>query len=82
MTVKVVVEEHSVWAFSGRGEIGRRGGRGVVRRVGAREPFYRVRGGGGAGRPNADGNWAAGGGASLLPIRFDGGGETEGVSGE
>jgi hypothetical protein len=42
--VKVVVEERSAQARSGRGERGRRGGGGVVRRGGARAPFYCFRG--------------------------------------
>jgi hypothetical protein len=42
--VKAVVEECSAWARSGRGEKGRRGGGGLVRRGGAGEPFYRVGG--------------------------------------
>jgi hypothetical protein len=43
----MTVEEHSVWAHSGRGERGRRGGGGAVRGADAGVPSYRV--GGGAG---------------------------------
>jgi hypothetical protein len=66
-------------ARSGRGERGRRGGGGVVRRRGAGAPFYRVRGG--AGRPDGEGNRAAGGGAPLLAIRFSGEGKWRGCVG-
>jgi hypothetical protein len=71
-----VVEERSVWARLGRGERGRRGGGGVVRRGGVRAPFYRVRGG--ARRSDGEGNWAAGGEEPLLAIRFGGEGKQRG----
>jgi hypothetical protein len=45
MTVKAAAEEHSVWAHSGPGERGRRGGGGVVGGADAGAHFYRVRGG-------------------------------------
>jgi hypothetical protein len=48
-----VVEERSVQARSSCREWGRRVGGGVVRRRGARVPFYRVRGG--VGQPDREG---------------------------
>jgi hypothetical protein len=60
----------------GHGERGKRGGGGVMRRGGAGTPFYRV--GGGAGRPDQEGNWVAGGGAPLLAIRYGGEGKRRG----
>jgi hypothetical protein len=66
MAVKVAVEEHSTRARSGHRERGRRGGGGVVRRRGARAPFYRV--GGGVGRSDGEGNRAVGGGVPLWAI--------------
>jgi hypothetical protein len=47
--VKAEVVENSVWACSGRGERGRRGEGGAVRRGGAEAPFYSVGGGAGGG---------------------------------
>jgi hypothetical protein len=44
-----------------------------VRRGVAGAPFYKV--GGGAGRSDGEGNWAAGGRAPLLAIRFGGEGK-------
>jgi hypothetical protein len=44
MVVKAVVDECSTWADSRCEERGRRGGGGLVRRGGARVPFYRVGG--------------------------------------
>jgi hypothetical protein len=76
MAVKAAVEERSAWACSGPGERGRRGGGGVVRRGGVGAPFYRV--GGGAGRPDRQGNQVGGGGAPLLAIRFGGEGKQRG----
>jgi hypothetical protein len=65
MTVKAVVEERSARAHSGHSERGRRGGGGLVRRVGAGAPFYRV--GGGEGWLDGVGNRVACGGAPLWP---------------
>jgi hypothetical protein len=47
-----------------------------VRRGVAGAPFYKV--GGGAGRSDGEGNWAAGGRAPLLAIRFGGEGKQRG----
>jgi hypothetical protein len=47
-----------------------------VRRGGVGAPFYRV--GGGAGRPDRQGNQVGGGGAPLLAIRFGGEGKQRG----
>jgi hypothetical protein len=76
MAVKAAVEERWVWARSGRGERRKRGRGGVVRRGGAEAPFCRV--GGGAGRPDGEGNRATGGGAPLLAIWFGGEGKQRG----